>query len=93
MVRDGARARYDPSVVGVFLKIMGITVTEATAGPELCVAASDLKVGLKLSRDIFGQEGSLLLSKGYALDERLVQQLKKYGEKSAQPFEVWVVHS
>jgi response regulator RpfG family c-di-GMP phosphodiesterase len=93
MVRDGARARYDPSVVGVFLKIMGLTVTEAAAGPEQCVAAADLKVGQKLSRDIIGQDGAMLLSKGYALDERLVLQLKKYSEKSEQPLEVWVARS
>lgn len=93
MVRDGSRARYDPSVVGVFLKIMGMTVTDTVAGPEQRVETSRLKTGLKLTRNIIGQDGAMLLSKGYALDERLVQQLKKYEEKTGQPLEIWVANS
>lgn len=90
MIRDGARARYDPSVVGIFLKIMGMTVVDAAAGPERRVASALLQVKTQLARDIVGQDGAMLLSKGYLLDEKLIQQLQKYEEKTGQPLELWI---
>lgn len=90
MIRDGARARYDPSVVGVFLKIMGMTRTAEDAGPERCVKSADLKTKMQLSRNLFGEEGAMLLSKGYVLDEKLIQQLQAYEEKTGQPLDIWV---
>jgi response regulator RpfG family c-di-GMP phosphodiesterase len=93
MVRDGARARYDPMVVDVFLKIVGAGVTEVAAGPEQRMDVKMLKPGLKLTRNITGQDGAMLLSKGYKLDERLVQQLKTYEDKTGHPLEIWVAGS
>ncbi len=93
MIRDGARARYDPSVVGVFLKIMGMTVVDVAAGPERRVEADQLKVKTQLSRDIIGMDGAMLLSKGYVLDEKLIIQLQKYEEKTAQTLEIWIAGS
>ena len=90
MVRDGARARYDPSVVGIFLKIMGMTVIDGAAGPERRVESATLKVKNQLARDVVGQDGAMLLSKGYVLDEKLIQQLQKYEEKTGQPLELWI---
>lgn len=90
MIRDGAKARYDPSVVGVFLKIMGMTVVDAAAGPERKVEAAQLKLKNQLARDIIGQDGAMLLSKGYVLDEKLILQLQKYQEKTGQALEIWV---
>ena len=90
MIRDGARARYDPSVVAIFLKIMGMTVVDVAAGPERRIKSADLKTKMQLSRDIFGEDGAMLLSKGYVLDEKLIQQLQRYEEKIGQPLEIWV---
>ena len=90
MIRDGARARYDPSVVAIFLKIMGMTVVDVAAGPERRIKSADLKTKMQLSRDIFGEDGAMLLSKGYVLDEKLIQQLQRYEEKTGQPLELWI---
>ena len=90
MIRDGARARYDPSVVAIFLKIMGMTVVDVAAGPERRVKSADLKTKMQLSRDFFGEDGAMLLSKGYVLDEKLIQQLQRYEEKTGQPLELWI---
>lgn len=90
LIRDGAGARYDPSVVDVFLKIQGVEVTEAAAGPERRVDAADLKRKSRLSRHIIGVESTLLLSKGYVLDEKLIAQLQSYEEKTGLTLEIWV---
>lgn len=93
MIRDGARARYDPSVVGVFLKIMGMTVAESASGPERRVAAVDLENKAQLARNIIGTDGAMLLSKGYVLDEKLIQQLQRYEDKTGQSLEIWIAGS
>jgi response regulator RpfG family c-di-GMP phosphodiesterase len=90
LIRDGSGSRYDPSVVKVFLKIMGMEQAEAVAGPERRVESSMLKPKARLARDIIGLDGAMLLSKGYLLDERLIQQIAKYEEKIGQPLEIWV---
>ncbi|MFP5417701.1 MAG: HD domain-containing phosphohydrolase [Gammaproteobacteria bacterium] len=90
MIRDGARARYDPSVVGVFLKLMGMTVVETASGPERQIAAAELKNKHLLARNIIGMDGTMLLSKGYVLDEKLIQQLQAYEEKTGQSLEIWI---
>lgn len=90
MIRDGAQARYDPSVVAIFLKIMGMTVAAVAAGPERRVTSAMLKAKTQLARDVVGEDGAMLLSKGYVLDEKLIQQLQRYEEKIGQPLELWI---
>ncbi|HEY9099481.1 MAG TPA: HD domain-containing phosphohydrolase [Thiobacillus sp.] len=93
MIRDGACARYDPSVVDVFLKIMGMAVADVVAGPEHRVEVGQLKSKTQLSRDIIGLDGTMLLSKGYVLDEKLVLQLQNYEVKTGKALEIWIAGS
>ncbi len=50
----------------------------------------DEKVKPQLAGDIIGQNGSMLLGKGYVLDDKLIQQLHKFEEKIGQPLEIWL---
>ncbi len=90
MINDGRGFRYDPSVVKVFQKIMGTAEAEVVAGPEKQVESSMLEAGARLSRDLMGQEGALLLSKGYVLDDKLIQQIRQHERKVGNPLEIWI---
>lgn len=90
MIIDGRGFRYDPSVVKVFQKITGGAEAEAVAGPEKRVASSMLEADARLSRDLMGLEGALLLSKGYVLDEKLIQQIRQHEKKVGKALEIWI---
>lgn len=90
MIIDGRGFRYDPSVVKVFQKIMGKAEAEVVAGPEKQVASSMLEASARLSRDLMGLEGTLLLSKGYVLDEKLIQQIRQHEKKAGKPLDIWI---
>lgn len=90
MIRDGSGIRYDPSVVNAFLKVMGMIQAEMPVGPEQQLESSQLRAGTRLSRDVVGPEGAVLLTRGHRLDERLIEQLKRREEKAGQDFEIWV---
>ena len=90
LIRDGSGKRYDPSVISLFLKIIGMGEAEVAVGPEQQVDTSKLKPRARLARNIIGQEGVVLLTKGYLLDDSLIQQLKRYEEKIGQPLDIWI---
>lgn len=93
MIHDGREFRYDPSVVKVFMESMGMGEIQAAvvaAGPEKQVESSMLVDGARLSRDLVGLDGVMLLSKGYVLDEKLIQQIKSHERRTGQPFEIWI---
>lgn len=90
MIIDGRGFRYDPSVVKVFQKVMGGAEAEVVAGPERMVGSSMLETGARLSRDLMGLEGTLLLSKGYVLDEKLIQQIRQHEKKVGNTLEIWI---
>jgi response regulator RpfG family c-di-GMP phosphodiesterase len=90
MVKDGSGNRYDPSVVKIFLKIMGMAEAEVEVGPGQRIDSSELKPGKRLARDVIGEEESILLTKGHLLDDRLILQLRTYEEKVGHSLEIWI---
>ncbi len=90
LIRDGSGARYDPAVVKVFMKIIGLAEAEVAAGPERKITSAEMKKKMRLARNIIGLDGTMLLSKDYVLDERLIQQLIRYEEKSGVTLDIWV---
>lgn len=90
MIKDGSGNRYDPAVVGVFLKIMGMAEAEVEVGPGQKLDSSDLKPGIRLARDIIGHDESILLTRGHLLDDKLILQLRQYEEKVGHPLEIWI---
>lgn len=78
LIADGRGKRYDPAVIDAFLDILGKVEVADTA--ELEVAPSDLRAGMVLSRDLVSREGVLLLAADYALDAKLVRQIRSYAE-------------
>lgn len=90
MIRDGRGIRYDPALVQVFLTVMGKVEADKRAGPEHQVSSSDLKPGARLSRDLIGSDGAMLLSKGYKLDEKLIEQVRRHESKFGHVLEIWI---
>lgn len=90
MIKHDRGSRYDPSVVGVFLKIIGMAEPEEQVGPGGLVDSSNLKPGTKNARDIMGQDGSVLLTKGHVLNDRLIQQLRNHEETYGKTLEIWI---
>lgn len=90
MVKDGSGNRYDPSVVKIFLKIMGMAEAEEEVGLEQRIDSSELQPGKRLARDVVGEEESILLTKGHLLDDRLILQLRTYEEKVGHSLEIWI---
>ena len=90
LIRDGSGKRYDPSVVNVFLRIMGMVQAEVAPGPGQLTVSSELKSGIRLARDIVDLEGAVLITVGHVLDDRLIQQLRNYEEKNDFFLEIWV---
>ena len=67
--------RYDPGVVDAFFAYDtqggSVTVHDKT----MALKSNGLRPGMVLARDLMTNEGILLLSKGYTLDDKLIQRI------------------
>lgn len=81
--------RYDPIVVDAFRYVIGEALIEKTAG-EYVVNAARLEPGMVLSRDLFSRDGLLLLSSDHILDEKLIQQIVDFKNKTDGDLSIWV---
>lgn len=70
---------YDPKVIEAFEDVVSSMSFKETSLEEKVVALSALEPGMKLSRDLVSPNGMMLLPKGYVLDGKNIQNLKKIG--------------
>ncbi len=90
-IQEGRGNRYDPTVVDAFLGKMAKPVAEsAETRPEIMLSSGQLQAGMKLSRDMMGNNGNLLLSKDYVLDAQLIGQIKNFERLENQLFTIWI---
>lgn len=90
-IQEGRGNRYDPAVVDAFLGKMTKQVNMDTESkPELMLSSGQLQPGMKLSRDMLGSGGNLLLSKDYVLDAQLIAQIKNFEHLENQLFTIWI---
>tara|TARA_R110001583_G_scaffold149274_1_gene301229 strand:+ start:17246 stop:18562 length:1317 start_codon:yes stop_codon:yes gene_type:complete len=66
--------RYDPSVVDAFVSV-GVLLQAERANTEQRLRPAMLKPGMALARDLIHAEGYLLLSKGFVVDDAIIEQL------------------
>jgi response regulator RpfG family c-di-GMP phosphodiesterase len=90
MIKEGSGTRYDPTIVTAFLEVMGHTQTMKETGPEQQVDASALRPGQRLARALFSEDGTLLLNKGYVLDDLLIKQVETFQESMGHKLDIWV---
>jgi response regulator RpfG family c-di-GMP phosphodiesterase len=80
--------RYDPEVVDAFLKMLA-------AGPplehgEALLAVSELKPGMRLSRDLMSRDGLLLLAAEHVLSAHLILRIQTHQAAGRCPGELHV---
>lgn len=66
--------RYDPSVVDAFVSV-GVSLKSEQANTEQRLRPAMLKTGMELARDLVHADGYLLLSKGFVIDDAIIEQL------------------
>lgn len=76
--------RYDPAVVDAFQRAVAAQPGEPVSS-DLVLRTSQLKPGMELARDLTHPEGYLLLARGFALDETLIEQLKRIERSEGHP--------
>ncbi|HYD81132.1 MAG TPA: HD domain-containing phosphohydrolase [Paucimonas sp.] len=72
-ILNGAGTLYDPRVVEAFEEVL--SGADSADMRDMPVSASELQAGMTLSRDLITHDGLLLLSAGYVLTPRLVEQI------------------
>lgn len=77
-IRETSGTRYDPQVVSAFLEMLGAAEKEAPREPEVQLRTTQMRSGMILARDIVTEDGVLLLSKGYTLNDTVIAQIHNY---------------
>lgn len=86
----GSRGRrYDPSVVDAFVKQLDIPPAKPS-GRERSISTGKLRVGMVIARDLEARDGTLLLSRGYILDEKKIALLCGYENAIGDRLDVYV---
>ena len=82
LIIQSSGKRYDPVVVEAFQEIVsGRSPVIAETLQDEAASPADLRAGMVVTRDLLNRDGSLLLSAGHKLTERLIQQIVHF-EKS-----------
>lgn len=68
--------RYDPRVVDAFFNVLA--EEQGSAAGERRVASNGLREGMVLTRDLFNDDGILLLSAGYQLSEAVIEKIRRF---------------
>lgn len=87
-----ARERYNPEVVAMLGKALSQLSKEGDALQDRVIRSSDMEVGMKLSRDMLTDEGVLLLSAGFILDEISIQRIREMEINLSEILEIFVEH-
>jgi response regulator RpfG family c-di-GMP phosphodiesterase len=82
LIIQSSGKRYDPVVVEAFQEIVsGRSPVTAEALQDEAASPADLRAGMIVARDLLNRDGSLVLSVGHKLTERLIEQIIRF-EKS-----------
>ena len=89
---EGRGSRYDPVVVNALVELMG-GVAQDDYRPrfgERRLLASELKMGMRLSRDLITPSGLLMLSADHVMDQHLVDKIAAFEKSSDLHLTAWV---
>ncbi len=89
-IRGTRGTRYDPQVVDAFLEMLGAAEKEVSREPELQLRSTQMRSGMVLARDIVTDEGILLLSKGYTLNDAVIAQIHTYETLQKKSITIYV---
>jgi response regulator RpfG family c-di-GMP phosphodiesterase len=89
---EGRGTRYDPVVVDALVELLG-GVAQDDVKPrfgERRLLASELKMGMRLSRDLITPSGLLMLSADHVMDQHLVNRISVFEKTSDLHLTAWV---
>ncbi len=91
-ILEGRGTRYDPVVVDALTEQMGGVVQDDDRPKfgERSLLASELKMGMRLSRDLFTPSGLLMLSADHVMDQHLVNKIAIFEKTSDLHLTAWV---
>jgi response regulator RpfG family c-di-GMP phosphodiesterase len=91
LIVQGSGKRYDPVVVDAFQAVVcGRSPVIAEALHDEAVSPANLRPGMTVARDLLNRDGSLLLSAGHRLTERLIQQIAYFEKSTGVPLTLYV---
>jgi response regulator RpfG family c-di-GMP phosphodiesterase len=89
LLADSRGTRYDPDVVEAFYQVRtGRHVVDRVS--DIALGIHQLRVGMRLSRDLVSDEGGLLLSADHVLNERLLKQLADFERRSGATLQLYI---
>jgi response regulator RpfG family c-di-GMP phosphodiesterase len=91
LIIQSSGRRYDPVVVEAFQEIVsGRSPVIAEALQDEAASPTDLRAGMIVARDLLNRDGSLLLSAGNKLTERLIEQIIRFEKSTGSPLTIHV---
>lgn len=81
--------KYDPQVVDIFIEQLGDIKDDSAKGDKQ-VVTKQLKVGMKLTKDLVTKNGVLLLSSDYVLGEHMIKQIVSLEQSLGEKFVLFV---
>lgn len=87
-IRENKGQRYDPDLVSLLVRVVD---AEQKRIREVALGSSQLKPGMKLSRDLFSASRFLLLTRGRVLDEAIIQHIWHFERTEGKAVTVYVV--
>ncbi len=81
--------KYDPEIVDIFVEQLG-DIKEDVQVSDKQVVTKQLKVGMRLTKDLVTKNGVLLLSKDYVLGEHMIKQIVSLEQSLGEKFVLFV---
>jgi response regulator RpfG family c-di-GMP phosphodiesterase len=88
LILQNSGKRYDPQVVKAFADIIHGGLEEVAK--EVLLTTGELRSGMILSRDLFTNDGLLLLPADHVLDQRVIQQIMTYDVGDESRLKIYV---
>ena len=89
-IKDLAGKAFDPEIVAAFVKTQKVSPLLATSDMEDSLELFQLRPGMVLSRDLKTVGGRVLLGKNYALDEDMLERIRKRSQEDPISEEIYV---
>ncbi len=83
-------SRYHPQALDMFRKLLGRQAEQVNTVSERCVKSNGLQTGMVLSRDLILGDKVLLLSKGYPLNDSLIERIHHLEESIDDDLDIYI---
>lgn len=86
-----AAERYNPEIVTILVRVIDQLASETESLREQCLSVTELKPGMKLSRDLISEQQVLLLSEGQKLDDAAIGRIAEIQMNLDEQFQIFVI--